>query len=555
MRTILLTSLFYLLAVCLHAEEMDPAEILLGERLFLETRFAQYFKIHLDQGGRVNQTLNQGDPALDMTVRFFGLPPYQTPFTDGAYAGQSFNCRSCHLVDEHLEHSELGMRAYSDFASRSPLPTRDDDRTTTVRNSPALVDASLLRENFILHFDGEFSSLPQLVRSTLSDRNFGWLPNERNIAIQHVCRIVREDDGNGDLAKEFGGYSYTEFFMGQNAQGESLADEYLLPKALRTDIKRGSCNDVFINVANLIAIYTEDLVFAQDESILSPYDLFLQINKLPIQPNEGETDLAYSKRLMQKIQELHKQEKLQFVKRNPNTEKGNFDFHDQPYLFGAEQLAGMQVFFNQNNQDKISNGNCIACHAAPHFTDFGLHNTGITQVEYDAIHGPGAFNKLAIPNLKQRNKEADLYLPATHQHPSRQSIFRSIPSKNKPMATDLGAWNIFYNADYPKSQQRIKNLICKNGNLTCTSDDQALERSIATFKTPGLRNLGHSAPYMHNGQISDLHAVLSFYIAAASSSRQGLFRNADADISNIQIDANDINPLVLFLISLYEDYN
>lgn len=555
MRYFIITALLCVSTAIINAEELDPAEILLGERLFLESRFAQYFKVYLDQGGEVNLAIPNGDPVLNKTVRFFALPRYQIPFTDGPYAGQTFNCRTCHLVDEHVEQTELGMRSYSDFASRSPLPTRNDGKTTTVRNSPALVDASLARENFILHLDAEFSSLPQLVRSTLTNRNFGWLPGENSIAIQHICKVIREDDGKGELAKDFGGLSYAETFLGKNSEENIAATEYLIPKDLRIDIKRASCEDVFINVANLIAIYTEDLVFAQDNSIISPYDLFLQENNLPNQADEGESDLEYSKRLLQLINDLKDKDKLIFIYTNPNTKNSGFQFHHQSYQFGVEQLAGMQIFFNQNSKDDISNGNCIACHAAPHFTDFGLHNTGITQLEYDAIHGLGAFNKLDIPDLKKRNKGADIYLPATHQHPNRKSLFRSIATKDSAMATDLGAWNIFYNADYPTSQQQIKNLICDAENTNCKSDEHALARSIATFKTPGLRNLGHSAPYMHNGLISDLHAVLSFYISAAESTKQGHFRNADAEIGNIQIEAKDINPLALFLISLYEDYD
>jgi hypothetical protein len=44
---------------------------------------------------------------------------------------------------------------------------------------------------------------------------------------------------------------------------------------------------------------------------------------------------------------------------------------------------------------------------APNFTDFGLHNTGATQEEYDAVHGQGAFAALAIPDLLTRNGNVD----------------------------------------------------------------------------------------------------------------------------------------------------
>lgn len=259
---------------------------------------------------------------------------------------------------------------------------------------------------------------------------------------------------------------------------------------------------------------------------------------------------------MQEIEQLLSQDKLTFIEKNPNTEDGKFQFHDQPYVFGAEQLAGMRIFFTQEHTKENSAGNCIACHAAPHFTDFGFHNTGITQVEYDALHGQNAFNKLKIPNLSQRNREADLYLPATQQHPERKGIFRSVPTQTDEMKTDLGVWSILFNSDYPLPQESLYNSICiKDGVVSCKSRDDTLQKSVARFKTPGLRNLGHSAPYMHNGKISDLHAVMSFYLSASSNTREEQFRNPDEDIAKINIKPNDLDPLALFLISLYEDYN
>ena len=332
---------------------------------------------------------------------------------------------------------------------------------------------------------------------------------------------------------------------------------FLSQQICKFNRNKESCEKVFSTAANLIAIYTEDLVFAQDEEIISPYDLFLKLNNLPTEPEEDETHKAYSAKLIARINELDKEKQLTFVTKNPNTEDGKFQFHDeQPFEFGEKQLAGMRIFFSKPEKDKNSGGNCVACHAAPHFTDFDLHNTGITQVEYEAIHGQNAFNELKIPNVKQRDKQADLYLPATQKNPHRKGIFRSIPSQKNAMATDLGAWNILFNSDFPLPQESIYTAICiSEGYEICTSRDDTLKRSIATFKTPSVRNLGHSAPYMHNGQISDLHAVVSFYLAVSVNTRQDLIRNPDEDIANIHIKPKDIQPLVDFLISLYEDYN
>ena len=163
-----------------------PGEIFHGARLFQETRFAQYFHDFVARGGGINETLAQGDPRLEKTFRFFGLPPYQIPFATSPFKGTSYSCRTCHMVDEHADQKELGMRAFADFASRSPLAQRDDGQLVTVRNSPVLVGSLSKRDNLVLHHDGEFSSARDLIVSTLTGRNLGWLPDEQEVAIRHV---------------------------------------------------------------------------------------------------------------------------------------------------------------------------------------------------------------------------------------------------------------------------------------------------------------------------------------------------------------------------------
>ena len=43
------------------ADDVDPAQVAIGERLFLETRFSQFFFAHA--GGNPNATLAEGDPV------------------------------------------------------------------------------------------------------------------------------------------------------------------------------------------------------------------------------------------------------------------------------------------------------------------------------------------------------------------------------------------------------------------------------------------------------------------------------------------------------------
>src|ERR1700734_3489938 len=93
-------------------DDATPAEDSIGERLFLDTRFAQYFAAHMTG---VNTPLAVGDPVVQQVYTTSGTLP-------GPFAGQSMNCRSCHFVTEFEGVPGAGNRTYSDFTTRSPIP-------------------------------------------------------------------------------------------------------------------------------------------------------------------------------------------------------------------------------------------------------------------------------------------------------------------------------------------------------------------------------------------------------------------------------------------------
>lgn len=531
------------------------AEQAVGERLFLETRFAQAFKVFVDNGGNINDP-NAGDAVVD-TVETTGLP-----IAPGPFAGTAMNCRACHMVDDVLTAPGGGMRTYADFARRSPVPARADGKTHAPRNSPALVNSTLDRpDGVLLHFDSEFSSIEDLVAATFTGRNFGWLPGEKAQAIAHVARVVRGDDGSGDLAQQFDGLSYRLLFTGTNS---AIPDDFKLPPQFRTFVGSGTDQEIFDAVVRVVAAYVNGLLFSQTEDsgalIRSPFDVFLEINGLPQQPDANETPIDYSRRLRTFINAPGFAP--QFVTTNPNRQDGQFQFHSQPFAFGAQELEGLKVFLAEpatlpaSPAELIAGriGNCLACHAAPNFTDFKLHNTGTTQKEYDDIHGAGQFAGLSIPNLATRNTSYDLFLPATETHPAALEPFRAIPAAGSPELTDLGAWNVFANPDIPGPQEKIKKILCDEQQPCPLSDATLLDRAIARFKTPGLRDLGHSAPYMHNGQFDTLDDIIAFYRLVAGQARAATLRNGASQLQGIALSPGDIAPLVAFLKSLNEDY-
>jgi len=540
------------------------AEASVGERLFLETRFAQAFKVFLDNGGTMNDP-NAGDPVVDTAE----TPDPLAPITPGAFSGMSMNCRACHMVDDLLTPTNERMRTYADFAPRSPIPARSDGKTHAPRNSPALVNSALARSGGVLfHFDSEFNSMEDLVAATFTGRNFGWLPGERAQAIAHIARVVRGDDGSDQLAQDTSeGLSYRILFTGAHPD---IPDELRLPPEFRAFVGSGTDQEIFNAVVRVVAAYVNQLQFSQQEDsgalIRSPFDVFLQINGLPQQPDDNESDLDYSRRLRGLVNGLTSP---QFVSSNPNRADRQFQFHpSQDFKFGADELAGLKIFLAEPPAlppfPSNGVGNCIACHAAPNFTDFKLHNTGVAQREFDdpalgAGHAAGSFMALSIPKLAGRTAND---LPATEQHPSASERFRSIPTAGTTL-TDLGIWNIFLNPDMPGPQAKIRAILCEERlPLTCdpADDNDLLDEAIARFKTPGLRDLSHSNPYMHNGQFGTLENAVGFYIGMSNLARAGTLRNGADALRDIALQAlplqpaDDIAPLVAFLKSLKEDY-
>jgi cytochrome c peroxidase len=76
---------------------------------------------------------------------------------------------------------------------------------------------------------------------------------------------------------------------------------------------------------------------------------------------------------------------------------------------------------------------------------------------------------------------------------------------------------------------------------------------IATFKTPTLRHLDATYPYMHNGDYVPLEDALQEIRRMSELARAGQVRAADDELPRIRISESDIAPLMAFLKTLNED--
>jgi hypothetical protein len=427
-------------------------EVKLGDRLFFETRFAEFYFRH--SAGKINGPLPVGDSVVDEIL----IAPGES--LPGPFQGQSISCRQCHLGDDFIAQRPLAGRTYCDFSRRSAIPARSDGRARTVRNSPLMPDLGLPRDvPALFHFDGEFSSLEDLVIDTLTGRNFGWLPGEEALAQAHIAKVIREDDGMNArfVVDRLGrGIPYRVVLLGTDPD---LPPWLRIPAQFRLDVASASDAQVLCAVAKLIHAYMDSLRFGTDNTFrasTSPYDLFLRKNALPTGPRVGESVAAYASRLFKQIEQVRS-----FGWVTPADD--SFRLHAQRYQFGPNELLGLRIFFRSGARHA---GNCVACHSPPQFTDHRFHNTGASQMEYDSLFGRGSFAALRIPGLTERNSKFEEFLPPSAKHPTAQGRFREGPSAAKPGYTDLGVWNVLGNPDLPKPQQALMQVLCVQPGLS-----------------------------------------------------------------------------------------
>ena len=283
----------------------------------------------------VNNPLPVGDPVVQTVPNRGGAP------LPGPFAGQSINCRSCHFVTEFQGVAGAGNRTYADFTTRSPIPLPMENFDHTPRNSMQMVGSLQPRSGpTLLHFDGEFATPEDLVEQTMTGRNFGWSATQFQQALAHIARVVREDDGNGQLAADrLDGLPLAVIFKGTDPR---ITPDLLLPPSQRIDVTTATDQQILDEIALCISTYMGDLLFKQDEFgryIASPYDVFLRINHLPVQPRVGQTPAAYAQVLLQAINSLGSPVWV-------DQSYGTFAYHNQKFQFGSQELAGLKIFLS-----------------------------------------------------------------------------------------------------------------------------------------------------------------------------------------------------------------
>lgn len=150
------------------------------------------------------------------------------------------------------------------------------------------------------------------------------------------------------------------------------------------------------------------------------------------------------------------------------------------------QKRGMAIFTGK--------ANCIACHHGPLLTDHDFHATGVPEIE---------------PLKTETDRIATRHFFAkVNEYPNPRSV----------------------NADYGREF------------ITKSRSDRG------KFKTPSLRELQWTAPYMHNGAFETLEDVIEFYMKGGEK-----HPNKDPEMKPFELSDQEFDDLLNFLDTLSSD--
>jgi cytochrome c peroxidase len=164
------------------------------------------------------------------------------------------------------------------------------------------------------------------------------------------------------------------------------------------------------------------------------------------------------------------------------------------HALGDDELRGLKLF--------IGAAECAACHSGPHFSDGLFHNLGLAQT---GLHVPATDN----------GRFADV--------------------------TPLVASTL--NVDGAFSDDRQSGRLT---GLTSTPPDEWKGQ----FRTPSLRGVAETGPYMHAGQLATLEDVIAFYDAGGATTAAG---TKDARIKPLGLSVRERADLAAFLRALSGD--
>ncbi len=166
------------------------------------------------------------------------------------------------------------------------------------------------------------------------------------------------------------------------------------------------------------------------------------------------------------------------------------DSHD---LFSTAAKRGLRIF--------VGKGKCILCHSGPNFSDGEFHNLGLPRTENE-VADYGRYEGIKKLKADRFNGMAD-----------------------------------FSDDRSPETNIRLRYLKRNLNNL-------------GEFKTPTLRNIAITTPYMHDGRFATLREVIDFYSDLPGSPVYG---HREETLTALKLSDQEKTDLEAFLLSLTDE--
>ncbi|NJN82227.1 MAG: cytochrome-c peroxidase [Caldilineaceae bacterium] len=161
------------------------------------------------------------------------------------------------------------------------------------------------------------------------------------------------------------------------------------------------------------------------------------------------------------------------------------DTEAEPTTLNPDEIAGLRLF--------IGAAGCLRCHNGPLFSDFQFHNTGVPAIAGQTPDAgrSSALEKLAIDEFRCAGAFSD-------------DLMDDCPELENVHPGDL----------------------------------------LGAFRTPMLRNVAATAPFMHAGQLASLSAVVEHYKLAPTAAI------GKSELNPLELDARQWRQLEAFLLTL-----
>lgn len=207
-------------------------------------------------------------------------------------------------------------------------------------------------------------------------------------------------------------------------------------------------------------------------------------------------------------------------------------------ILSAEEMRGEEIAEDEIVEIVIERLNAIPTYRTLFADAFGDENVSEERI----VQSLATFQRSLIAN----NSPFDEYMRGNTNAMSNQEI------EGMETFIEVGCVNCHNGPMF--SDFELHTLSVPNHPLV---DDDGANGDF-DFRTPSLRNLDFTAPYMHNGIFEDLRDVLEFYndISRGNGDSQNPNVNdnqIDEDARDLDIDNGDINDIIMFLNALNDE--